>query len=626
MLKKVILLLVVTVVLVGCGKEYKGTFSYTPEKPVPGQEILVRFNPANTVLAKMQPVAMLVYAYGAQETRVTEIAMQKKGAGWQAAVTPDSGAQLLVAVFQSESETENNSDQGYKIPLNGPDGKVLPQSLVKLADVIAFGGYPLRLERNARAGLDTLVYVFSTFPEQKEKYRELYWSLIIQNDPAAGPGQVLAELDQLATRSDLTLADKKLMGNFYQKVNQPVRAEIYLQEIRQAEPKGELVQFERYREVIKTEDANQKIALAKQFLADFPDSKRNSNIAAMAINTLVKASRYDEAQNFLTRELVRPEASHFNMIAWDLAEKGINFRTAVEMAQQGVEIARKNLEAPLSEKPAYLTEKEWRGDAKYALADILDTYAFALHKNGQVKEAVPIFEEAVAIYKNDNPEMNTRLAQALIDAGESQKAFDFLENLLKEGKGGTEVQQLFKQIYPVAKGSEKGLDEALTALNAQGLEKAKQELVKQELHLPAPDFTLVDLAGNSVQLKDFKGKTVVLDFWATWCGPCIRSFPGMQKAVTKFQDDDKVKFLFVNAWEREQNIRTRVGKFINDNQYTFHVLLDSTSQVISSYKVDGIPTKFIVDKNGVIRFKSVGYGGDNDKMVEELSLMIDMAR
>src|SRR5690554_8083345 len=83
---------------------------------------------------------------------------------------------------------------------------------------------------------------------------------------------------------------------------------------------------------------------------------------------------------------------------------------------------------------------------------------------------------------------------------------------------------------------------------------------------PAPDFTLEDLEGNTVSLKDLEGKVVVLDFWATWCAPCIKSFPAMQMAVNKYKDDPEVEFLFINTWEQRdepkdmiQQLMTRRG-------------------------------------------------------------------
>ena len=127
------------------------------------------------------------------------------------------------------------------------------------------------------------------------------------------------------------------------------------------------------------------------------------------------------------------------------------------------------------------------------------------------------------------------------------------------------------------------------------------------------------------EIEKHEGLAVV-DFWATWCGPCKASFPGMQKMVTKYKDDPEVKFVFVDTWETNENKEKNAADFITANKYDFHVLMDNDSKVVEQFKVEGIPTKFVIDKNGTIRFKSVGFGGSDDKLVSELSAMIDMAK
>ena len=85
------------------------------------------------------------------------------------------------------------------------------------------------------------------------------------------------------------------------------------------------------------------------------------------------------------------------------------------------------------------------------------------------------------------------------------------------------------------------------------------------------------------------------------------------------------KFIFVDTWERETDKEKNAADFIATNKYTFHVLLDNDNKVVEQFKVEGIPTKFVIDKEGLIRFKSVGFDGSDDKLMSELTAMIGMA-
>lgn len=142
----------------------------------------------------------------------------------------------------------------------------------------------------------------------------------------------------------------------------------------------------------------------------------------------------------------------------------------------------------------------------------------------------------------------------------------------------------------------------------------------------APDFNLTDLSGKSVKLSELKGKTVILDFWATWCGPCINSFPGMKQAMEKYKNNPDVQFLFVNTFERvdQSQWKTTVNNFVNQRGFnTFPIIFDLGGEVALNYGVNGIPAKFCIDKEGKIKFKSTGYMGSNELIVQEMTKWIE---
>jgi thiol-disulfide isomerase/thioredoxin len=201
-----------------------------------------------------------------------------------------------------------------------------------------------------------------------------------------------------------------------------------------------------------------------------------------------------------------------------------------------------------------------------------------------------------------------------------------LEQFVKDGKSTSEIKEILKRAYIKQNKSENGFNDYIATLEKESYLRMIDDLRKSILNQAVPSFSLMDLDGKNVNIADLKNKVVVVDFWATWCGPCKASFPAMQKMVDKFKDNPEVKFIFVDTWERGENKRKDAADFLATHKYTFHVLQDVEDKVVSQFNVNGIPTKFVIDKNGTIRFKAVGFDGSDDKLISELSAMIELAK
>jgi len=118
---------------------------------------------------------------------------------------------------------------------------------------------------------------------------------------------------------------------------------------------------------------------------------------------------------------------------------------------------------------------------------------------------------------------------------------------------------------------------------------------------PAIDFSLRDLKGRVHTLKSLRGKTVLLDFWATWCGPCRITMPQVAKIHAQFKDRG-VEVMSINVGESAK----KAGDYIAKNGYTFTSLLDEDRTVSTHYRVDGIPTLVVIDRTGTVTDYMVG--------------------
>lgn len=125
-------------------------------------------------------------------------------------------------------------------------------------------------------------------------------------------------------------------------------------------------------------------------------------------------------------------------------------------------------------------------------------------------------------------------------------------------------------------------------------------LLAPEINAPAPGFELVDLKGQAVRLADLKGYAIVVNFWATWCGPCRLEMPLFQKYADRYPQN--LRILAVNDGEGTGVVQ----KFADELAIKFTVLMDPTEQVIELYHVQAFPSTFFLDAQGNIRFQHVG--------------------
>ena len=124
----------------------------------------------------------------------------------------------------------------------------------------------------------------------------------------------------------------------------------------------------------------------------------------------------------------------------------------------------------------------------------------------------------------------------------------------------------------------------------------------KEVSGPAPGFTLPDSQGNPVNLKDFRGEVVMINFWASWCIPCRHEMPFLEKLYQRYKDLG-FTIIGINVEEDTQMAHTMLKKI----PVSFPILFDQQNNVSKLYQVSGMPTTILVDKKGNKRFEHKGY-------------------
>jgi len=389
------------------------------------------------------------------------------------------------------------------------------------------------------------------------------------------------------------------------------------------------------RGMVKETDPYQCIRIKKQILTDFqPDSLKDPDTFDILNGTIAlafaKHKQYPEFRTYIG--LIKNKFNQTSMLsaaANELIDQGIDAGYACELAKETID--RYNVyKNDARAKPEGYTKEDWDRFMAFAQYPYYDTYAKSLFAMKRYVEALTYQRMAFDRAPEEGiPSSVERYTKLLALNGKTEEAEQLLLKLARLGKLTQGMSEQLRSIHRTEKGADGNFDHYLDSIqkNVQGA--LIQELQLKMIDKQAPEFTLKDTQGKTVSLSDFKGKIVVLDLWATWCVPCIASFPAMQKEVVKHPD---IEFLFIAVNEKGKDVSERVKTFITKHNYSFHVLIDehlndTTPQfkITSSYKPTGIPIKYFIDKEGKIRFTVTGFSTD-DELINETDAMITILK
>jgi len=255
-------------------------------------------------------------------------------------------------------------------------------------------------------------------------------------------------------------------------------------------------------------------------------------------------------------------------------------------------------------------------------------------KSGNPETAIKLLPDI--LYKTKYQPMHgenmvTTLAEAYVMTEANLEAFQVLKNYAIKNEDVDKIWDNIAVLYKKLNGDDGNYSIFKEDIENEKNEKHIQSLKAKLINKKVPNFKLLNLQGNTVSLEDFKDKIVIIDFWATWCVPCIRSFPAMQQLANEFRNSKDVVFLFINTWEKQKNYKESVQKLITDNNYTFNVLYDEVSAtqnilLATQLEVPSLPTKILVDKNGFMRIMNSGSEMNDKAIIKEVKNLIKIGR
>jgi thiol-disulfide isomerase/thioredoxin len=626
----------------------EGNVKFTPEKPSPHQLITIEYSPISTELANAGQIQCLVYLNEGKETsRVIETAMEKINGKYKCSVqtTPET-VSLLTLFTDTLGRRDNNKGIGYWTIMY-QDDRPLAGAFASIAEMYTREQkYMLGITNQWGSAIKLYEIEFAANPSLKRLYYPYYLIAL----RAEGDDDFKNELTTFSSLTDLKEPELACLTYLFQELQDTTNAEKFRKlRANQYPSSGDVVDFASRalrKEAFFSKDFHRKLELYEQFKQQSSDvrdesGKRKMNLyrASMIKNLLPYYLNRGEGEKWVKEVESMDDVAKiyiYDLGALDLIEKkGIlrspnifaqesgglkltelkNFRhLAEELAQKAMKLNEKGLNSSRTwQEPTYLTDKQVQEFREQQFSHYLDTYGQSLQLNAKTGEACQIFRDAAVRYaRRKTPEINQHYIETLLETNQLEEARSEAEQVIRLGYSNPIIDSCYQVLAKNPQAFDKLHESASNGIQARVANKLSNEL--------SPDFELLDINGKKVHLTDYQGKTVVIDFWATWCGACIMGFETMYNLTQNYRNDESVAFLFINTGEKGKDRKKRAMELMRDRKYDFSLFFDQENQVAKAFRITGLPTKVVIDKNGHIRYWKLG-SGVSDEFTELLSVI-----
>lgn len=556
-----------------------------PDKPLAGDSIEIFYRPVSSLVQSRIKAVVYYNQIGCEEPRAIEVPFKKREKEWTATI-PTSGddVSLMINFYDSLGVLDNNEEMGYWSPLYNSQKESIPGSLATIAYMYCGAWSSSSFGISASKELARRLYEadFKRNSQLKRIYYRFYISSIRYDKEAI---LYRRELDAYASLGDLTEWELLDLGRKFEAIGDSALAKKFNNLVLQSYPSGcwaaQVTSLEYQKRFLRAESPKQQIAIYKEFKNRFAAWKgecaewylENIECITFLSRLILACNKLNELESWRSAvDSLPPSAKYFTYF---LASKTLNeerkFLDISELlSKESAVWMQDHLNAPrLISDRLWITDSEVRKNREDLLAECLSTHAISL------------------ILQNKN-----------------DQAFQFFQKAIEHShKKKDEINRLFKEYF---------LKENTFVNNNQQRKFVSKvpNLIKYE---PA-SITFLDQNQKKVSLSDYKGKIIVLDFWASWCAPCLVGFDGLNKIKSNLRKNREVVFLLVNTQERgdyETNLK-KAETIMKRRRLDFILLFDIVNQANSIFDFSSLPTTVIIDKSGLVRYQYSGSDKSNE--------------
>ncbi len=612
----------------------QGSLNITPEYPQRGDSVIVIYH-SNKEEIKGSSAPVLEFTYTNFYELPQKIRMQANGKDWRASfklptyavfasfvindgdkkMTPSDLRHYEIAVFDKKKKRVEKGFlyQGYSLGAQqskNPDLKMNQAALY----TEELKNYPNSYE----AKLNLLSYEIGNVDEKDKKKLYNKANEIIAQKFYTDPGKM--------AYTNLTTMGYLMMG-------EKTRLDSLRIVIREKYPTSEAGYELRISDLTSSKDTTSMVMGLEKLLQD--ETEKNRSYLTSAHNALFNyyAEKQDQLQalhhlSFLNDKFTPYTPEKLKNQAEVLYRNSVALDTALALAQKSLSyvdtfpISLIRFFPETGHLPAYVTREQRKESVAKVTGQLQSLMALILSSQGKNTQAKELMEASLNI-SNDNETLKN--AGSFYNKNQQfESAFNAYRKISYNDPVDTISYQLMELNYKKWNGSMNGIEPYIQEIEHHWMAEMNKQLQKELISIPLPDVlsNYVDLKGNPLSPSLITNKIVIMDFWATWCVPCMHAMPYMEEAYQKYKNDPEVVFMIVNSGS--QNELSDAQNWWGNEKYSFPVYYNTDHKIGEKMGFNLIPATYIIDQKGDIRFKALGFEGKG--MARKIAAQIEMLK
>lgn len=593
-----------------------------PTKPQIGDKVTISFNQKDQ---QLDQTPTFVFSYSNFFEMPNTLPLIKNGEVWQTSfVVPRYAKYASFYIKQGDSIYKPSSKKHYEIVFYKQDKPVFDTYLYKSYSLAAQMGKSdsLKIKTNELINKELELY-----PNNYAARLKLLSNKMADDKPNA----------QRYLKEGLALVEKKLNENPTQmgNINQVTMGYLILGENKKIDtlktmllkkyPKSEVAYEYLYEDAYKTKDDLERVKKLEKLLAYQTEGESSSQSGIHQNLFEYYAKQKDEKKALAHARVVASVKNpwlpkEIKELATTLADQNLALDTAKMYAEKALAMVNDYPFGVIRYFPEYgyipgyvANKSALIENQKGEILSIIGKIYVAQKKYDLAEETLKkamMLSKNIAVYHN--------LAYLYEQTKQPKLAFDAYRKILLQMPVDSAMLANFKRNYLAYNGKVEGFDKELVLMQQDWEKQTLPKLHATKLNAPTPAFNEVyDMNGKLVNPELLKGKVVIVDFWATWCVPCIEGFPYMQKVYNQYKDNKDVIFMIMNSGSKN-SLQDAIA-WVKQNNFTFPFYYNDR-KLAEAFNITTIPSTFIIDRAGNVRYKTVGFEGP----IMEPKLMLEI--